>query len=125
MRLPWRRRLLVWAAAALCCSAAVIPAATAAGAAPAPAAAASAATPALQADFTDDFNGAAGSGVDTSKWSQETGDNGGNNHERQYYTSGTNNAAMDGKGHLVITARRRTRATTSAGTGPVSTPRRG
>src|SRR5690606_41212048 len=35
----------------------------------------------------------------------ETGDNE-NNHERQYYTGGTRNAALDGQGHLVITARK-------------------
>jgi beta-glucanase (GH16 family) len=57
------------------------------------------------ASFTDDFSGAAGSGVDTSKWNAETGDNV-NNHEREWYTSGTNNAAMDGQGHLVITAKK-------------------
>src|ERR1700712_4175813 len=55
------------------------------------------------ATFTDDFNGSAGSAVDGSKWQLETGDNV-NNHERQYYTSGTNNAQLDGQGHLVITA---------------------
>jgi beta-glucanase (GH16 family) len=60
---------------------------------------------AAAAVFTDDFNGAAGSGVDGSKWQLETGDNV-NNHERQYYTSGTNNAALDGNGNLVITAKR-------------------
>jgi beta-glucanase (GH16 family) len=65
--------------------------------APAPASAA--------ATFTDDFNGAAGSAVDGSKWQLETGDNV-NNHERQYYTSGTNNAQLDGQGHLVITAKK-------------------
>jgi beta-glucanase (GH16 family) len=54
--------------------------------------------------FTDTFDGAAGSAVDSSKWQLETGDNV-NNHERQYYTSGTSNAALDGQGHLVITAR--------------------
>jgi beta-glucanase (GH16 family) len=107
MGLPWRRRLLVWAAAAVCASGALT-AAGAASAAPAPVphTTASSATPALQATFTDDFDGAAGSGVDTSKWTQETGDNSGNNHERQYYTSGTDNAALDGNGHLVITAKK-------------------
>jgi beta-glucanase (GH16 family) len=55
--------------------------------------------------FADEFNGPAGSGVDTSKWSFDTGDNI-NNHERQYYTNSTSNAAMDGQGNLVITARR-------------------
>ncbi|MGW4787710.1 RICIN domain-containing protein [Streptomyces sp. NPDC004230] len=55
--------------------------------------------------FSDTFDGAAGSAVDSSKWLIETGDNV-NNHERQYYTSGNKNAALDGQGHLVITARR-------------------
>ncbi len=54
--------------------------------------------------FSDDFDGPAGSAVDGSKWQYETGDNV-NNHEREYYTSGTHNAALDGQGHLVITAR--------------------
>jgi beta-glucanase (GH16 family) len=60
---------------------------------------------AAAASFTDDFNGAAGSPADASKWNYETGDNV-NNHEREYYTSGTNNAALDGQGHLVITAKK-------------------
>ncbi|MFD4505253.1 ricin-type beta-trefoil lectin domain protein [Streptomyces sp. NPDC058457] len=55
--------------------------------------------------FSDTFDGAAGSAVDSSKWTLETGDNV-NNHEREYYTSGTNNAALDGQGHLVITAKK-------------------
>ncbi|MFG3059740.1 RICIN domain-containing protein [Streptomyces sp. NPDC048231] len=55
--------------------------------------------------FSDTFDGSAGSAVDSSKWQIETGDNV-NNHERQYYTSGNRNAALDGQGHLVITARR-------------------
>jgi hypothetical protein len=55
--------------------------------------------------FADEFDGPAGSGVNSSRWTQEAGDNV-NNHERQYYTSGTNNAALDGQGHLVITAKR-------------------
>ncbi|WP_329535580.1 family 16 glycosylhydrolase [Streptomyces sp. NBC_01450] len=55
--------------------------------------------------FSDTFDGAAGSAVDSSKWQIETGDNV-NNHERQYYTSGNKNAALDGQGHLVITARK-------------------
>ncbi|MGQ4490661.1 lectin [Streptomyces sp. SAS_281] len=55
--------------------------------------------------FSDEFDGAAGSAVDGSKWQIETGDNV-NNHERQYYTSGNKNAALDGQGHLVITARK-------------------
>ncbi|MEU9685487.1 RICIN domain-containing protein [Amycolatopsis japonica] len=59
----------------------------------------------MAATFTDDFNGPVGAGIDTSKWHFETGDNV-NNHERQWYTSGTNNAALDGQGNLVITAKK-------------------
>ncbi|MET9911574.1 lectin [Streptomyces sp. NPDC006476] len=75
---------------------------------------ASAATGAAHADpptaaavvaFSDTFDGPAGAAVDPAKWQTETGDNV-NNHERQYYTPGTRNAALDGQGHLVITARR-------------------
>ncbi|MBG0850730.1 lectin [Streptomyces spinoverrucosus] len=55
--------------------------------------------------FSDTFDGPAGAAVNSSRWQLETGDNV-NNHERQYYTSGTNNAALDGQGHLVITAKR-------------------
>ncbi|MCX5052276.1 MULTISPECIES: RICIN domain-containing protein [unclassified Streptomyces] len=55
--------------------------------------------------FSDSFDGPSGAAVDSSKWQTETGDNV-NNHERQYYTSGNKNAALDGQGHLVITARR-------------------
>ncbi|MEW1859649.1 family 16 glycosylhydrolase [Streptomyces sp. NBC_00669] len=75
-------------------------AATSASSSAAPAAASPAA-----ATFTDDFNGPAGSAVDSSKWGYETGDNV-DNHEREYYTSGTQNAALDGQGDLVITARK-------------------
>ncbi|HEV8559631.1 MAG TPA: ricin-type beta-trefoil lectin domain protein [Actinophytocola sp.] len=55
--------------------------------------------------FADEFDGPAGSPVNGSRWLTETGDNV-NNHERQFYTSSTSNAALDGQGHLVITARR-------------------
>ncbi|TGN79345.1 glycosyl hydrolase family protein [Streptomyces bauhiniae] len=90
-----RRCLLAALSAALVGAAAVGPARADTAAAPAVAA----------ATFSDSFDGPAGSAVDGSKWTLETGDNV-NNHERQYYTSGTNNAALDGQGHLVITAKR-------------------
>ncbi|MFI9245369.1 ricin-type beta-trefoil lectin domain protein [Streptomyces sp. NPDC053086] len=90
-----RRCLLAVLSAALVGSAAVGPA-RAQTAAPAAAAVTT---------FSDTFDGAAGSAVNGSKWTLETGDNV-NNHERQYYTSGTKNAALDGQGHLVITARK-------------------
>lgn len=66
---------------------------------------AASASPSLAVPFEDDFDGPAGSAVNGAKWQTETGDNV-NNHERQYYTPGNANAALDGQGHLVITARR-------------------
>ena len=57
------------------------------------------------AAFTENFDGPAGGAVDGGRWGYETGDNV-NNHERQYYTDGTKNAALDGQGNLVITARK-------------------
>ncbi|MFJ4578490.1 RICIN domain-containing protein [Streptomyces echinatus] len=90
-----RRCLLAALSAALVGSVAVDPA-RAQAAAPAAAAVTT---------FSDSFDGPAGSAVNGSKWTLETGDNV-NNHERQYYTSGTKNAALDGQGHLVITARK-------------------
>jgi beta-glucanase (GH16 family) len=94
----WRRtaRLLVAPAALLVAGALVA----------APQSQAASAVPTnLLASFSDDFDGAAGAGVDGSKWGHETGDNV-NNHERQWYTDGTANAALDGQGHLVITAKK-------------------
>jgi beta-glucanase (GH16 family) len=54
--------------------------------------------------WSDEFNGPAGSGVDTSKWTAETGGGGWGNQELQFYTNTTNNAYMDGAGSLVIKA---------------------
>ncbi|MFD8913253.1 lectin [Streptomyces sp. NPDC059575] len=90
-----RRCLFAALSAALIGTAAVAPA-HASTAAP---------TAAAVTTFSDTFDGPAGSAVNSSKWTQETGDNV-NNHERQYYTSGTNNASLDGQGHLVITAKK-------------------
>ncbi|MFF1421519.1 ricin-type beta-trefoil lectin domain protein [Streptomyces sp. NPDC058280] len=103
MRTPLGRRLALSALALLCCSGVL--AAVPAGAAAAPEPRTKAAAAAAAVTFTDDFNGPAGSGVDGGKWQIETGDNV-NNHERQYYTAGNNNAALDGQGNLVITARK-------------------
>jgi beta-glucanase (GH16 family) len=55
--------------------------------------------------WSDEFDGAAGAAVDPSKWVADTGGHGWGNKEREYYTAGTENAALDGAGHLVITAR--------------------
>ncbi|MFF4909992.1 family 16 glycosylhydrolase [Streptomyces sp. NPDC001260] len=58
--------------------------------------------------WSEDFNGASGSAPDSSKWTLETGGGGNGNHELQYYTNSTYNAALDGNGNLVITARENT-----------------
>ncbi|MGW1607445.1 glycoside hydrolase family 16 protein, partial [Streptomyces eurythermus] len=58
--------------------------------------------------WSDDFDGSAGSAPDPAKWTLETGGSGNGNHELQYYTPGNRNAALDGEGHLVITARKNT-----------------
>lgn len=57
--------------------------------------------------WSDDFNGAAGSAPDNTKWTFDigTGNNGWGNSELQYYTSRPNNVQLDGSGKLVITAR--------------------
>lgn len=62
--------------------------------------------------FLDDFNGAAGSGVNTSDWQYDTGTSypGGaanwGTGEVESMTSSTDNVALDGHGDLLITPRR-------------------
>lgn len=62
--------------------------------------------------WSDEFDGPAGAPVDPSVWAHEVGDGsasgipGWGNRELQHYTAGTENAALDGSGNLVITARR-------------------
>ncbi|GAA4680266.1 glycoside hydrolase family 16 protein [Frondihabitans cladoniiphilus] len=72
------------------------------GAAPA---AASTPSPTRSVLFYDGFDGAAGSAVDASKWTNIVSGNGNGNHELQYDTAGTANAALDGQGDLAVTAR--------------------
>jgi beta-glucanase (GH16 family) len=56
--------------------------------------------------WSDDFNGPAGSAPDQGRWGYDIGGSGWGNQELEYYTNSTGNAALDGNGHLVITARR-------------------
>ena len=98
-----RRRMLAGLCALLAAPALAIPAAAGPGT---PATGASASSVPMAVAFSDTFDGEAGAAVDGSKWVQEIGDNSGNNHERQFYTEGNANAALDGQGHLVITARK-------------------
>ena len=61
--------------------------------------------------WSDEFNDAAGTAPDPTKWGYELGDGtvngipGWGNDELQYYTDSTDNAATDGSGNMVITAR--------------------
>lgn len=55
--------------------------------------------------WQDEFDGAAGATFDRTKWTADTGGNGFGNQEREFYTTNTDNVALDGSGHLVITAR--------------------
>jgi beta-glucanase (GH16 family) len=68
--------------------------------------------------WSDEFDGASGTGPDRAKWTLETGGSGNGNHELQYYTSSTANAALDGQGHLVLTARKNTDPGLSCWYGP-------
>jgi beta-glucanase (GH16 family) len=56
--------------------------------------------------WSDEFDAAAGTPPDPAKWRYDIGGSGWGNNELQYYTDSTSNAAHDGSGNLVITARR-------------------
>lgn len=85
-------------------------AATPAGSAPGSAAASSGPVSWTLA-WSDEFNGAAGVPPDPKTWGYDLGDGsaagivGWGNNEREYYTDSPENAATDGKGNLLITAR--------------------
>ena len=71
--------------------------------------------PAHMADadvVSDEFDGPAG--PVTGVWTAETGGGGWGNGEQQVYTDTTRNVRLDGKGHLLITARRDGDTITSA-----------
>jgi beta-glucanase (GH16 family) len=52
----------------------------------------------------DEFKGRAGAAVDPTKWTRATGGAGWGNRELEFYTDSTENARLDGRGSLVITA---------------------
>jgi beta-glucanase (GH16 family) len=54
--------------------------------------------------WSDEFNGPAGTGIDTNKWTAETGGDGWGNKEWEFYTADPTNASLDGNGGLAITA---------------------
>lgn len=55
--------------------------------------------------WSDDFDGAAGSSPDDTKWAFDIGAGGWGNSELQNYTSRPSNVSLDGDGKLVITAK--------------------
>ena len=58
--------------------------------------------------WRDEFDGPAGAAPDATRWKHEIGGDGWGNKELQYYTDSTDNAALDGAGNLIITAREET-----------------
>jgi beta-glucanase (GH16 family) len=58
--------------------------------------------------WSDEFDGAADTPPDPTKWSHEIGGSGWGNKELQNYTDSPTNSALDGNGNLVITAREET-----------------
>lgn len=56
--------------------------------------------------WSDEFDGAQGTEVDSSKWNLVNKGDGFGNNELEFYRNGTNNAAMDGNGNLVITVKK-------------------
>lgn len=65
-----------------------------------------------QLAWSDEFNGPAGTAPDSAVWSHDMGDGskqgnpGWGNHELESYTDSSQNAALDGNGNLLITARK-------------------
>ena len=60
--------------------------------------------PSWELVFADEFEGPAGDPPDPRWWTAEIGGDGWGNQELQYYTDDPTTAALDGEGHLVITA---------------------
>jgi beta-glucanase (GH16 family) len=56
--------------------------------------------------WSDEFNDGKGTAVDSSKWNLVNKGDGFGNNELEFYTNRTDNAAMDGNGFLVITAKK-------------------
>ncbi|MEO8396224.1 MAG: family 16 glycosylhydrolase, partial [Chloroflexota bacterium] len=55
--------------------------------------------------WSDEFEGAAGTPVDSANWTPEIGGDGWGNGEFEYYTDRPENASLDGDGNLAIVAR--------------------
>lgn len=62
--------------------------------------------PDWQLTFSQEFDGTKGSAPDPKVWSRDLGGGGFGNNESQSYTDGNKNAYLDGRGNLVIEARK-------------------
>jgi beta-glucanase (GH16 family) len=62
--------------------------------------------PGWKVAWSDEFDDAKGTAVDASKWNMINKGDGFGNNELEYYTDRTDNAATDGDGNLVITAKK-------------------
>jgi beta-glucanase (GH16 family) len=65
-----------------------------------------AAPPGWTLTFDDEFDGPPGAAPNSLQWLHEVGGTGWGDNQLQYYTDRTDNAHLDGQGHLAITARR-------------------
>src|SRR5687767_13895269 len=61
--------------------------------------------PAWTLTWRDEFEGAAGTRPDPTRWTYDLGASGWGSAELQEYTDAASNAAMDGRGNLAIVAR--------------------
>jgi beta-glucanase (GH16 family) len=61
-------------------------------------------TPIWVLSWSDEFDGVAGVGPDSSKWGFDIGGGGWGNNELEYYTNRTQNAFLDESGNLVVKA---------------------
>ncbi|GAA4501743.1 hypothetical protein GCM10023191_052240 [Actinoallomurus oryzae] len=109
LRASWAHRLKVGAGALILAVGVITPATVAASAPAGAAPARPAAVPAPPAGFTttwsDDFTGAAGTGLNTGTWKYDTGPGSGfGTGEIETMTNSTANAYQDGAGHLVLKA---------------------
>ena len=59
-----------------------------------------------QLSWSDEFEGVADTPVDPTKWKFDVGGSGWGNHQLEFDTDRTDNVALDGQGHLRITAKR-------------------
>ena len=73
--------------------------------------------------FRDEFKGRPGSAPSPLRWGYDVGGNGWGNNEQQSYTSAKRNVSLDGRGHLVITARKETYTGTDEITRPYTSAR--